>query len=336
MRRPYPAASRVLSAHGTQAWLQGSPPVVAHLKGRDLKPVAGDWAIVDWTHNPPLISDLLPQRNRILRSEGPKTKVLAANVDLAILVIAGHPLFSPDLSLRVLASLQAESIPVVIAMNKADLTESHHRARDHLLALLPAYDRPVDEEGKASESGLASVRVCDISCKEGNFANGIDALENHMQRLATEAKTNETPPTFALIGQSGMGKSSLLNRLVPEASAQTQAISEALQTGRHTTTVSRGYAWAPRASDPPAWVIDTPGFQRFGLSHLSASQVAEIFPEWSDITARNACRFYNCQHQHEPGCAIQAEIRALEKENPQRSRHLALRREAWVSLIQSL
>ena len=334
MHRPHPAASRVLSAHGTQAWLQASPPVVAHLKGRDLKPVAGDWAIVDWTHDPPLISDLLPQRNRILRSEGPKTKVLAANIDLAILVIAGHPLFSPELSLRVLASLQAESIPVVITLNKADLTESHQRAWGHLQALLPAYDnaRPA---GLPSE--LAGMNICEISCKDTGHTEGIDPLLQQMQRLIGETTTEEeTPPTFALIGQSGMGKSSLLNRLIPEAAAQTQAISEALQTGRHTTTVSRGYAWAPTPSYEPAWVIDTPGFQRFGLSHLSVSQIAEVFPEWSDIQTRSACRFYNCQHQHEPGCAIKAEIAGLEETDPERGKHLALRREAWLGLIEAL
>jgi len=332
VHRPHPSASRVLSAHGTQAWLQASPPVVAHLKGRDLKPVAGDWAMVDWTHDPPVISDLLPQRNRILRSEGPKTKVLAANIDLAILVIAGHPLFSPELSLRVLASLQAESIPVVIALNKADLSESHQRAWEHLQALLPAYTRTTPA-GRSSER--AGVQVCEISCKNIDRTHGIDPLQQYMQRLIDEATTEETPPTFALIGQSGMGKSSLLNQLIPEAAAQTQAISEALQTGRHTTTVSRGYAWTP-TSGGPAWVIDTPGFQRFGLSHLTVSQVAEIFPEWSEIHARGACRFYNCQHQHEPGCAVKAEIAALAKKDPESGRHLALRREAWLGLIEAL
>ena len=333
MHRPHPAASRVLSAHGTQAWIQASPPVVAHLKGRDLKPVAGDWAMVDWTHDPPLISDLLPQRNRILRSEGPKTKVLAANIDLAILVIAGHPLFSPELSLRVLASLQAESIPVVIALNKADLTESRQRAWDHLQALLPAYKNTTLASLPSERAGVS---VCEISCKNTDRTDGIDPLRQHMQRLLREATTEETPPTFALIGQSGMGKSSLLNQLIPEASAQTQAISEALQTGRHTTTVSRSYAWVPTPSSGPAWVIDTPGFQRFGLSHLTVSQVAEIFPEWSEIHARGACRFYNCQHQHEPGCAIKEEIAALAEKDPERSQDLALRREAWRGLIEAL
>lgn len=306
---------------------------MAHLKGRDLKPVAGDWAKVDWTHDPPLISDLLPQRNRILRSEGPKTKVLAANIDLAILVIAGHPLFSPELSLRVLASLQAESIPVVIALNKADLTESHERAWDHLKAILPAYDnaRTADLPLKP-----ARVKVCEISCKATDRTEGIDPLLQHMQRLIDETTTEGTPFTFALIGQSGMGKSSLLNRLIPEASAQTQAISEALQTGRHTTTVSRGYAWVPRPLAGPAWVIDTPGFQRFGLSHLTVSQIAEIFPEWAEIHTRGACRFYNCQHQHEPGCAIKAEIAVLQGTDPERGKQLALRREAWLGLIEAL
>ncbi|MFM1880691.1 MAG: hypothetical protein RLZZ344_925 [Pseudomonadota bacterium] len=326
MRRSHPEASRILSAHGSQAWLDTHPPVVAHLKGRALQPVAGDWAIIDRSHAPPLITEILPQENRILRSEGPKTKVLAANIDLAILVVSGHPVFSAELGLRVLASLNAESIPAIIALNKVDLIDSLPLAKRQLQALLPRVDQKT-----TTHLGPAAVQICEISCRQEVYGGIAPLLHALQQQLGSKPS-----PTIALIGQSGMGKSSLLNRMIPEAQAQTQAISEALQTGRHTTTVSRGYLWAEGPLGQPAWVIDTPGFQRFGLSHLSTSQVAEIFPDWAEIQSRTGCKFYNCMHQHEPGCAIKAEIEALEARDPSRAQHLGLRRSGWLSLLNGL
>lgn len=279
---------------------------------------------VDWNENPPVIVEVLTARNALMRSEGPKTKLLAANVDLAVLVVSGHPIFSPDLLLRVLASLHAADIPVVIALNKVDLSATLALARQTLRLALPAL---TDAEG-----GIPPVvACCEISATSGEGSEGIaPALREIAPWLSGLEDTAET--AIALIGQSGMGKSSLLNRLIPQAEAETQEISQALQTGRHTTTVSRAYRWpdAPAAGD--SWVIDTPGFQRFGIAHLSQDQVAETFPEWSILQKRQTCRFYNCRHSHEPGCGVKAGIADFLERDPDRGKHLEQRRQYWLSL----
>jgi ribosome biogenesis GTPase len=101
-----------------------------------------------------------------------------------------------------------------------------------------------------------------------------------------------------LLGQSGMGKSTILNALVPDARAHTQEHSQALGAGKHTTTSTRLYHLPNDAGD----IIDSPGFQAFGLYHLSAAEIERGFPEFSD--AIQHCRFYNCTHRHEPGCGV--------------------------------
>src|SRR5690606_470027 len=105
-----------------------------------------------------------------------------------------------------------------------------------------------------------------------------------------------------LLGQSGMGKSTLLNILVPQAQAYTQAHSQALGTGKHTTTSTRLYHLPDGSGD----LIDSPGFQAVGLYHLTAAEIEQGFPECHD--AIKHCGFYNCTHRHEPGCGVLAAL----------------------------
>ena len=297
---------------------------------------------VDWTHDPPVVQEILAAANTVMRSEGAKTKQLASNIDLAIVVVSGHPLFSADLLLRVLASLKAAQIPVVIAVNKADQAAGLEKAREALRLSLPALKPPHGD----TQPDKVLLTCCEISATTGEGMSGLASLLKLIERFfvddadTTQSRASGTgsdkQTSIALIGQSGMGKSSLLNRLVPQAAAQTQEISEALQTGRHTTTVSKAYHWpdAPTAScGTTTWVIDTPGFQRFGLAHLSLNEIGACFPEWALLQRETSCRFYNCRHSHEPGCGVKAGIAAILEKNPSLGTHLESRRRAWLALI---
>ncbi len=202
-------------------------------------------------------------------------KVIAANVDQALIVIAGEPLFSDDLLARMICACAAECIPGIVVVNKSDLAAARLLADQQLAPFRKAFE-------------LLGWQVVHTCARPG--ASDIAALEPLL-----EGKTT------VIMGQSGMGKSSLLNALIPGINAQTREISQALQTGKHTTTAG---LVAQRKQD--TWLIDTPGFQRFGLNHLSETQCALGFPEFADIqSAHGRCRFSNCRHLNEPHCPVQ-------------------------------
>lgn len=106
-----------------------------------------------------------------------------------------------------------------------------------------------------------------------------------------------------MVGQSGMGKSTLLNLLIPDARARTQEYSQRLNAGRQTTTASRWFAF-----DADSALVDTAGFEEFGLAHLSIGEIATTFPEFEALLGH--CRFQDCRHVEEPGCAIRAALAA--------------------------
>jgi ribosome biogenesis GTPase len=112
--------------------------------------------------------------------------------------------------------------------------------------------------------------------------------------------------TSLLLGQSGMGKSTLINRLVPDAHLKTQQWSRALHSGKHTTSFSKCFDLPQSDFEPGSRIIDSPGFQQFGLVHCSRSEIEHSFPEWADRLGQ--CRYHNCKHLQEPGCAVQAAI----------------------------
>jgi len=217
-----------------------------------------------------VIDRVQPRVNELKRSDAFRTKLIAANLDQAGVVIAGEPPFSEELLLRVLLSAETEGIPVAIIVNKRDLAEAR-AAIEPRIAVYRALGYPV------------------IECAAGGDPDG--TLASMRPWLAGR--------TTLLLGQSGMGKSTLINCLVPDAQLRTQTISEALASGRHTTTFTRLFALP---GDEQGCIIDSPGFQTFGLDHLSASQRVHAMPEFRPLLGQ--CRFHSCTHREEPGCAI--------------------------------
>lgn len=274
--------ARLLSHFGRQAWVLDAKGVtrLCVYKGRDISPTANDDVEIDPNTSPAVISAIFPRRNCVMRSEAHRTKRLAANVDQALIVISGVPLFSDELLARMICACAAEGITGIVALNKID------RAAETALAeaqLTPFYQA----------LHLLGWQVIQIAAKPDQGSANLQAL-----RGLLEGKTT------LIMGQSGMGKSSLLNALHPGANAQTREISEALQTGKHTTTA--GLVMALEGPEAPlGWLIDTPGFQLFGLHHVSESQLALGFPEWQAIHERDGrCRYANCAHMNEPNCTV--------------------------------
>ena len=218
-----------------------------------------------------VIDRVEPRRNEFKRSDTMRTKMLAANLDQAAIVIASEPAFSEELLVRVLMAAEAENIPMAIVVNKHDLAESRARIEPRI-AVYRALGYPVFDCSAASDPGQTRALL----------------------RPWLEGRTT------LLLGESGMGKSTLVNCLVPDAQLRTQAISDFLGSGRHTTTFCRLFDLPDDLSGGK--IIDSPGFQNFGLDHLSESERVHAMPEFRPLLGR--CRFYNCTHRSEPGCAI--------------------------------
>jgi ribosome biogenesis GTPase len=215
------------------------------------------------------------RRNLLYRSDAFKSKLIASNVDQILVVLATQPAFSPDLLGRAVVAAEAHDIGLHIILNKCDLHDSLPMARK-LVAPYARMGYPVTE----------------VSAK-------FDPVSMASLQSALCGKVS------ALVGQSGMGKSTLLNAWVPDAAAVTQEYSVRLDTGKHTTTACRYYdlpEWGRNQQGQLGALIDSPGFQEFGLAHLSVSELQHAFREFKSVLGQ--CRFHNCAHLTEPDCAI--------------------------------
>lgn len=246
------------------------------LKGiRSTNPVAvGDGVeITEIEGEAAFIFSIDERRNVIVRKASNLSKqsqILAANVDMALLVATiGRPETSTVFIDRFLAGAEAYNVPAAIVFNKIDdLTEEEQERLDYLCTIYRQIGYPVYTVSALQKQGIDTLA---------------QAVAGKMTLLA---------------GHSGVGKSTLLNVLVPEAKAKTAAISEAHQTGMHTTTFSELYD-LPHGKGA---LIDIPGIKGFGTFDLKAEEVSHYFRDMFAIA--KDCRFNNCTHTHEPGCAV--------------------------------
>ncbi len=264
---------QIISAHGRHYFveLENGEVIKCFPRGKRGGLCVGDWVEISTQGERAAIEQRHERKNLLYRSDEMRTKQFAANIDQLFIVLAAEPMFSEDLAGRALVAARCADIEPIIILNKADLP-SVALARQRLQPL-----------------AALGVPIKEISALDP------DALHEQLLPLLRDKTT-------LLLGQSGMGKSTILNALVPEANAHTQAHSAALGTGRHTTTSTKLYH-IPNHSGK---IIDSPGFQAFGLAHLEAADIIRGFVEFHEPLQN--CKFYNCSHRHEPGCGVVAAL----------------------------
>ena len=254
--------------------------LICHPRGKKSQTVVGDQVLWLATADEGTIEKIEPRRNIFYRQDEVRTKSFAANLDQVLILIAAQPEYSESQLSRALIAAEAQGITPLIALNKSDLREPYERAWQRLApyrrmgyAMLPLALKPASDAG----------------------ATGENSAQLLMQHLAGKVTL--------VLGPSGSGKSTLINRLVPEARVLTGEISQALNSGKHTTTSTTWY-WVD--SERSTALIDSPGFQEFGLQHIAPMDLAGCMPDIA-MHAKN-CKFYNCTHLHEPGCGVIAAI----------------------------
>lgn len=251
------------------------------LKGiRSTNPVAvGDHVVFDVrSDGTAYIVEILERKNYIVRKASNLSKqshILAANLDLCFLIVTiSHPATATTFIDRFLAAAEAYRVPVVLVFNKSDI---YNEAETEELEYLTALYRSI------------GYRCLHTSATEGK---GIEELKEMMSGKVS-----------LLAGNSGVGKSSLVNAIAPEIAARVGEISKTHDTGMHTTTYTEMFEFMPGS-----YIVDTPGVKGFGTYDMEIEEISHYFVEFFKLS--KDCKYGNCTHTHEPGCAV---LEALER-----------------------
>jgi len=257
--------------------------VICHPRGKKSECVVGDRLRWQPAGDEGVIEHIEPRRNLLFRQDEWKTKAFAANLDQILVMVASQPVFSESQLTRALIAAESAGIAAKVLLNKADLPQI----------------------AEARERLKPYVRM------------GYDVVEVALKARTEEARAQLEPmlagKATLVLGPSGAGKSTLINLLAPDAKAQVGEISQALNSGKHTTTSTQWY-WLD--AQRTTGLIDSPGFQEFGLRQVTAQDLPNLMLDFREHVAQ--CRFYNCTHQHEPGCGVRA---ALERGEISESRY---------------
>lgn len=270
--------------------------LICHPRGKKSAAVVGDRIQWQPTQDEGTIEKIETRKNLFYRQDEVRTKSFAANLDQVLILIAAEPEFSESQLSRALIAAEAEHIMPIIALNKSDLTEPFAKA---WVRLMPYRDMGYEVISLALKPKMPpqtpSVQpsTTQIPADEPMVPAKDVPIQIEGLMALLQGKTT------LVLGPSGAGKSTLINALVPQAQVFTQEISQALNSGKHTTTSTTWY-WVDAAKTTA--LIDSPGFQEFGLNHIEAMHLASYMPDFK-VHVPN-CKFYNCSHLHEPGCGV--------------------------------
>ncbi len=264
----------VVGAHGRHFIVETADGQrrLCHSRGKKSEGVVGDRVQWQPTGDEGVIDRIEPRRNLLFRQDEWRSKSFAANLDQLLVLVAAEPMYAETQLTRALIAATQAGIPAFVVLNKVDLPQA-----------------------AAARERLAPYR-----------AMGVEVIELSLKGDALLVKALLMPRlegrSTLVLGPSGMGKSTLINLMVPAAAAQVGEISLALNTGRHTTTTTTWY-WLGEQRQTA--LIDSPGFQNFGLRQVAPADLAPLMP---DMAKHIDCRFYNCSHLHEPGCGVRAAL----------------------------
>lgn len=265
-----PLQGTVVAAYGKrfQVELSDKKRISCVTRGKRIDLACGDMVTIQLTDkHEGVVESTLPRNTLLYRSNAFKSKMLAANVTQIIIVLATQPSFYEALLNRCLIAAEAANIKALIVLNKCDLADND------------------DAKQKLALYTSLGYQVLALSAKED-----ISAIRPYLQGESS-----------ILVGQSGMGKSTIINALLPNEDVRTREVSHVLDSGKHTTTAAHLYH-----IDEDSQLIDSPGLQEFGLHHLSTGELEHAFIEFRPFLGK--CRFNNCKHLQEPECAIKEAV----------------------------